>query len=93
MGNLILACFVHRGRDELDDVKYTSVLDIPCNKLNEKDEKTLLEHVGKKKAYLFVNLASSWGLTPPNYKQLVQMHKDLKEQGLEIMAFPVNTFG
>jgi glutathione peroxidase len=48
--------------------------------------------VPKKKAYLFVNVASKWGLTDRDYKQLVQIHKDWKDKGLEILAFPCNQF-
>ena len=43
-----------------------------------------------KNVYLFVNVASFWGLTDKNYKQLVQMHSDYKDRGLEILAFPCN---
>ena len=47
-------------------------------------------YVVDKKVYLFVNVATKWGLTDKNYKQLVQMHSDYKDRGFEILAFPCN---
>ena len=46
-----------------------------------------------KKAILVVNVASKWGLTDSNYKQLVQIYDELSKSGLEIVAFPSNQFG
>jgi glutathione peroxidase len=46
--------------------------------------------VGDKKAILVVNVASEWGVTERDYTQLVQMHKDYKEKGFEILAYPCN---
>ena len=45
-----------------------------------------------KKLFLVVNLASQWGVTDQNYKELVQIHKDYKDKGLEILGFPSNDF-
>ena len=42
---------------------------------------------------LVVNVASKWGLTDSNYKQLVQIYTDLNSKGLQILAFPCNQFG
>ena len=39
-----------------------------------------------------VNVASKWGFTAKNYKQLVQMHAEFKDKGVEIVAFPCNQF-
>ena len=50
-------------------------------------------YVVDKKVYLFVNVATKWGLTDKNYKQLVQMHADYKDRGFEILGFPCNQFG
>jgi glutathione peroxidase len=96
MGSVILACFKHRGGDVINDMPVKSVLDCSIKKLEDDSSTqalTLKEHAPDKKAYLFVNVASSWGLTPANYKQLVQMHDSMKDRGLSIMAFPINTFG
>jgi len=40
-----------------------------------------------------VNVASYWGLTPTNYKQLQQLHEQYYDQGLRILGFPSNQFG
>jgi len=71
---------------------FSSVFDIPVTTIEGKSYKKLSDLVPKKKAYLFVNVASKWGLTDRDYKQLVQIHKDWKDKGLEILAFPCNQF-
>ena len=38
-----------------------------------------------------MNIASKWGLTDKNYKQLVQIHKEHKDT-LQILGFPCNQF-
>jgi glutathione peroxidase len=45
-----------------------------------------------KKAILIVNVASNSKFTESNYKQLSQMREELKEKGLEVLAFPCNQF-
>lgn len=45
-----------------------------------------------KKALMIVNVACKWGLTSPNYKEMVKMHNELKSKGFEILAFPSNEF-
>ena len=45
-----------------------------------------------KKAYLIVNVASQWGLTATNYKELNQLHA-LYHEELQILAFPTRDFG
>jgi len=43
---------------------------------------------------IIVNVASKWGLTDVNYKQLVELHEKYSEaNGLRILAFPCNQFG
>jgi len=42
---------------------------------------------------LITNLASKWGLTDLNYKQLKVLHDDLSDKGLSILGFPCNQFG
>jgi glutathione peroxidase-family protein len=42
---------------------------------------------------LVVNVASEWGLTEKNYKQLVDLHNRYYSKGLRILAFPCNQFG
>lgn len=45
----------------------------------------------KGKTVLIVNVASKCGLTP-QYKDLEEVYKKYKSQGLEILAFPANDF-
>jgi len=43
---------------------------------------------------VIVNVASKWGLTDVNYKQLVELYEKYSEaNGLRILAFPCNQFG
>lgn len=44
------------------------------------------------KVLLIVNTASKCGFTP-QYEGLENLYKDLKDKGLEILAFPCNQFG
>lgn len=46
----------------------------------------------KKKVLLIVNVASKWGLTDLNYKQLVVLYNKYNRQGLEVLAFPCGQF-
>jgi len=41
---------------------------------------------------LVVNVASAWGLTDTNYKQLVELHRKYRPD-LAVLAFPCNQFG
>lgn len=42
---------------------------------------------------LIVNVASKWGLTEKNYKELNELHAKYAVAGLRILAFPCNQFG
>ena len=44
------------------------------------------------KTLLIVNVASKCGFTP-QYKELEEIYREYKNQGLEILAFPCNQFG
>lgn len=46
----------------------------------------------KGKTLLIVNVASQCGFTP-QYKELEEIYRIYKSQGLEILAFPCNQFG
>jgi glutathione peroxidase len=50
---------------------------------------SLSEYQGK--VLLIVNTATGCGFTP-HYEPLEEMHKDMKEQGFEILDFPCNQF-
>jgi len=52
-----------------------------------------MKQLAGKKATLVVNVASKWGLTDSNYKDLVQTYTQFKDQGFEIIAYPSNQFG
>lgn len=43
-----------------------------------------------KKLLLIVNVACKCGLASDNYKDMVKLYKDYKEQGFMILAFPSN---
>ncbi|CAD8140839.1 unnamed protein product [Paramecium octaurelia] len=45
-----------------------------------------------KKAYICVNVACSCRLTTQNYVELVEIYKQYKDKGLEILGFPCNQF-
>lgn len=42
---------------------------------------------------LVLNVASQWGFTDKNYRQLVELYDKYEEKGLRILAFPCNQFG
>jgi len=43
---------------------------------------------------IIVNVATSWGLTDQNYRQLQALHDEFADsRGLRILAFPCNQFG
>lgn len=46
----------------------------------------------KGKTLLIVNVASKCGFTP-QYKEMEEIYREYKAQGLEILAFPCNQFG
>lgn len=46
----------------------------------------------KGKTLLIVNVASKCGFTP-QYKDLEEIYRQYKSQGLEVLAFPCNQFG
>ena len=50
------------------------------------------ERLKGKTAVLIVNVACEWGLTNTNYEELVKLYKKYEHKGLEILAFPCNTF-
>ncbi|EAS02489.1 phospholipid hydroperoxide glutathione peroxidase (macronuclear) [Tetrahymena thermophila SB210] len=69
----------------------TSLYDLSANNIN--GENTPLKNFNNKKAIIVVNVACQCGLTSDHYTQLVQLYKQYKSQGLEILGFPCNQFG
>jgi len=83
-GGFVLDLVAKKGKDKLVDQHYASINPIWCRTLLEKtvyDGDPLSKYCEGKKAVLCVNVATNWGLTDRNYKQLVQMHKDMKDLG------------
>ena len=78
-----------KGKDQLV-VHYNDINKIPVTTIDGVAYGELSNYIVDKKVYLFVNVATKWGLTDKNYKQLVQIHADYKDRGLEILAFPCN---
>jgi len=57
------------------------------------DENDIAMSQYKGNVVVVVNVASKWGLTELNYKELVQLDEKYQEKGLRILAFPCNQFG
>lgn len=66
-----------------------TIYDLEIKKSNGENS-TLAEY--KNKTLLIVNVASKCGFTP-QYKDLEEIYREYKDQGLEILAFPCNQFG
>lgn len=62
--------------------------DFKAKKING-EESQMNEYEGK--VVLIVNTASKCGFTP-QFKELEEIYKDYKDQGLEILGFPCNQF-
>ena len=41
---------------------------------------------------MVINVATKWGLTDKTYTQMVRLHKEYRDSGFEILAFPCNQF-
>lgn len=41
---------------------------------------------------MVVNVACQWGLTSAHYQEMVELYKNYKAKGFEILAFPCNQF-
>ena len=91
----LLAVFNIAGKPEPDkfpncpnsffDIK---VRDIDGNDVNLNEYKN-----SEMRAYYITNVASKWGLTDKYYKQMVELDKNYRKRGLQILAFPCNQFG
>lgn len=66
-----------------------SVHDFTVQNANGEDQ-SLAAYAGK--VLLLVNTASKCGMTP-QYEGLEQLHKNLADDGLQVIGFPCNQFG
>lgn len=91
MGGLALKAVSKKGKDKLS-TSYQSLFDIPTVDIDGK----IIENLGSvcqgKKCIMVVNVASKWGLTDKTYTQMVRLHRQYRDQGFEILAFPCNQF-
>lgn len=90
MGNAIANIVFKKGEDDLQ-AKYDSVNQIPIKTIKG-EEGLVADHVGGKKLYLIVNVASKWGMAKVNFIQLIQLYNEFRDMGLEVLAFPCNQF-
>ena len=90
MGGVLAKIVFKSGKDSLDQNKYQSINEIPVTTVEGQDYEKLIDLVGDKKLYLIVNTASKWGIAHKNWKQLVQVHQEYKDKGVEIIAVPCN---
>ena len=71
---------------------FSSFFEIPSVDIDGNHIPKLGDILKGKKCILVVNVASKWGITEKNYTQLVKIHKEYRDQGLEILAYPCNQF-
>jgi len=69
----------------------SSIFDFEAQMLLGDDVVPLSKYKGN--VTLIVNVASKWGLTEKNYKELNELHTKYSVAGLRILAFPCNQFG
>jgi len=60
-------------------------------KMNDGSMRSMTDYKGH--PLIVVNVASKWGVTDREYKQLQQLHDQFSNDGLKILAFPCNQFG
>ena len=84
MGNAAIKLISKKGKDKMTLSAYKTLQEVPIKPLLPVDaaESPIGSLCEGKKAILCVNVASKWGLTDKNYKQLVQMYEELESEGL-----------
>lgn len=85
MGKFLSKIRSKRGKEKLKKTP-KSLWDIEISTLSG-EKVRLREYRKKKKLFLFVNIASSCCLTGINFRQLNHLYSQLKNSGLEILAF------
>ena len=91
MGGLALKAVSKKGKESLQS-SHHSLFDISAVDIDGKNIERLGSICESKKCIMVVNVASKWGLTDKTYTQMVRLHKQYRDQGFEILAFPCNQF-
>jgi len=79
------------GKDKLKNVPTNDLFSLSVKDIDGK-ERVLKEFLEGKSAFIFVNVASSWGLTSVSYTELATIYDKYSSKGLEIFGFPCNQF-
>ena len=89
MGALAAKILFKTGNDKFEINKYQSLNQVEVTTINGHKSK-IGDFVQDSKLYIIVNVASKWMVAKKNYEQLVQIHNQYKDQGVQILAFPCN---
>ena len=92
MGAVLKHMFFKKGSDKIPTSEIsTSLWNLEINDLAGNKTK-LGDFTNDKTAFVFVNVACKCGLTSENYKELVEMYENHKNEGLQIFGFPCGQF-
>ncbi|EAR94389.1 phospholipid hydroperoxide glutathione peroxidase (macronuclear) [Tetrahymena thermophila SB210] len=91
MGSVLLSCM---QKSNLEEVKVSPAKDnfFAFEAIDNDGKLRKMSEFKNKKCILVVNVACKCGLTSDHYKQLVEIYKQYKSRGFEILAFPTNDF-
>ena len=90
MGAAAFKLVSKKGKDKFGEQQFQSLLDIPAVDIDGNRINKLEDILHGKRCILVSNVASKWGLTDKHYTQFVKLHKEYRDQGFEILAFPCN---
>jgi len=79
------------GKDKFKTLPTNDLFSLSVKDIDGK-ERILKEFLEGKKVLIFVNVASSWGLTTVSYTELASIYEKYSSKGLEILGFPCNQF-
>ena len=79
------------GKEHLGS-EFKSIHDIPVNDIDGNHIDRLGEITEGLKCIMVVNVASKWGFAKSIYSQLVELHREYRDKGFEILAFPCDQF-
>lgn len=92
MGGVIAAIAFKSGTESFPELTTKNLRDFDVLDIDGQALK-IESLVRGKRAALFVNVATKWGLTEEKYNVLNKLYEKYREDGLEIIAFPCNQFG